>query len=78
MTYLGRGAGMKADVFMRTPHTLFYSDKALFDEKLFPKCSQGHLGSKPCGVTQLDGPASEQPPLEDDTTPGDIDVPVEA
>ena len=26
MIYLGRQAGMKADTFMRTPNTLFYSD----------------------------------------------------
>jgi hypothetical protein len=40
MIYLGRQAGMKANVFMRTPNTLFYSDKALFDELLFPRLLQ--------------------------------------
>ena len=39
MIYLGRQPGMKADVFMCTPNALFYSDKALFDELHFPKCS---------------------------------------
>ena len=46
MIYLGRQAGMKADVFMRSPNTLFYSDKALFDETLFPKCKTGEPKGK--------------------------------
>jgi transposase InsO family protein len=29
MIYLGRPSGMKGDMFMHTPNTLFYSDKAL-------------------------------------------------
>ena len=75
MIYLGRQAGMKADVFMHTPNTLFYSDKALFDELHFPKCSMERSQEKVCGVTQLDEPPSIQPPhdLFDETTPGDID-----
>src|SRR6266702_24613 len=73
MIYLGRGSGMKANVFMRTPNTLFYSDKALFDERLFPKCPSGQSKGKPNGVTQLYKPASKELPLEDDTTPGDED-----
>jgi hypothetical protein len=75
MIYLGRQAGMKADVFMRTPNTLFYSDKALFDELLFPKCSTECSQGKVRGTTQLDGPPSIQPrhDLFDDPTPGDLD-----
>src|SRR6266571_3806772 len=73
MVYLGRGPGMKANIFMRTPNTLFYSDKALFDETLFPRCPPGQSKGKPSGVTQLDKPASKKLPLEDDTTPGDDD-----
>ena len=75
MIYLGRQAGMKADVFMRTPNTLFYSDKALFDELLLPKCSTERSYGKVRGTTQLDEPPSIQPPhdLFDDPTPGDLD-----
>src|SRR6266702_2408415 len=73
MVYLGRGPGMKANTFMRTPNTLFHSDKALFDETLFPRCPTGQSKGKPSGVTQLDKPASKKLPLEDDTTPGDDD-----
>jgi hypothetical protein len=75
MIYLGRQAGMKADVFMRTPNTLFYSDKALFDELLFPKCSAERSSGKVHGTTQLDESTSIQPPhdLFDDPTPGDLD-----
>src|SRR6266704_3685721 len=73
MVYLGRGPGMKANIFMCTPNTLFYLDKALFDETLFPRCPPGQSKGKPNGVTQLDKPASKELPLEDDTTPGDDD-----
>src|SRR6266702_1667858 len=73
MVYLGRGPGMKANIFMCTPNTLFYSDKALFDETLFPRCPPGQSKGKPSGVTQLDKPASKELPLEDNTTPGDDD-----
>jgi hypothetical protein len=75
MIYLGRQAGMKADVFMRTPNTLFYSDKALFDELLFPKCSAERSFGKVRGTTQSDESTSIQPPhdLFDDPTPGDLD-----
>src|SRR6266702_2320040 len=73
MVYLGRGPGMKANIFMRTPNTLFYSDKALFDEMLFPRCPPGQSKGKPNGVTQLDKPAPKEQSLEDDTTPGDDD-----
>ena len=73
MIYLGRGPGMKANIFMCTPNTLFYLDKALFDETLFPRCPPGQSKGKPNGVTQLDKPASKELPLEDDTTPGDDD-----
>ena len=75
MIYLGRQSGMKADVFMRKPNTLFYSDKALFDELHFPKCSSERSQGKVRGVTQLDEPPSIQPPhdLFDDPTPGDLD-----
>src|SRR6266571_7399069 len=73
MVYLGRGPGMKANIFMCTPNTLFYSDKALFDETLFPRCPPGQSKRKPNGVTQLDKPVSKELPLEDDTTPGDDD-----
>ena len=60
---------------MHTPNTLFYSDKALFDEMHFPKCSNERSQGKVRGVTQLDEPPSIQPPhdLFDETTPGDID-----
>src|SRR6266581_2919208 len=73
MVYLGRGPGMKANIFMHKPNTLFYSDKALFDEILFPRCPTGQSKGKPSGVTQLDKSASKKLPLEDDTTPGDDD-----
>jgi hypothetical protein len=75
MIYLGRQAEMKANVFMHTPNTLFYSDKALFDELLFPKCSSECSQGKTHGTTQLDEPLSIQPPhdLFDDPTPGDLD-----
>ena len=75
MIYLGRQPGMKADVFMCTPNALYYSDKALFDELHFPKCSTEWFQGKVHGVTQLDEPPSIQPPhdLFDETTPGDID-----
>jgi len=73
MVYLGRGPGMKANIFMCNPNTLFYSDKALFDEMLFPRCSSGQSKGKPSGVTQLDKPAPKEQSLEDDTTPGDDD-----
>jgi hypothetical protein len=67
---------MKADIFMRTPNTLFYSDKALFDEMHFPRCANGHSCGKMRGVMQLDQPAVEnQPPMEDGVTPGDDDLP---
>jgi transposase InsO family protein len=46
MIYLGRPSGMKGDMFMRTPNTLFYSDKALFDEILFPCCSNQQTPGK--------------------------------
>jgi transposase InsO family protein len=52
MIYLGKQASMKGDVYMRTPNTLFYSDKALFDEMLFPCCSMEHKKGKFCGITQ--------------------------
>ena len=76
MIYLGRQAGMKADTFMRTPNTLFYSDKALFDELYFPKCLSGDKQGKTHGTTCLSRPASNQPPYNasDDTTPGDLDL----
>jgi len=83
MIYLGRQAGMKADAFMRTPNTLFYSDKALFDETYFPKCTSGESKGTTRGITQLNQPPSNQPsndgndapsaPIDDDTTPGDPD-----
>jgi transposase InsO family protein len=75
MIYLGRPNGMKGDMFMRTPNTLFYSDKALFDEMLFPRCSNQQTPGKTRGITQLDEPPSNQPPLDfEDTTPGDLDL----
>jgi len=49
MIYLGRPMGMKADVFMRTPNTLFYLDKVLFDEMFFPQCSTGATKGQPRG-----------------------------
>jgi transposase InsO family protein len=75
MVYLGRQSGMKADVFMRTPNTLFYSDKALFDELLFPRCSSGEPKGIRRRTTLLDEPPSNQPPNDasEDTTPGDLD-----
>ena len=75
MIYLGRQSGMKADVFMCKSNTLFYSDKALFDELHFPKCSSEHSQGKVHEVTQLDEPPSIQPPYDlfDDPTPGDLD-----
>src|SRR3984885_5518671 len=75
MIYLGRQSGMKADAFMRTPNTLFYSDKALFDELYFPKCTSGDRQGETRGTTRLNRPASNQPPYNasDDTTPGDLD-----
>ena len=66
---------MKADLFMRTPNTLFYSDKALFDELYFPRCTDGHSRGRICGVTQLDKPAANQPSENDDVIPGDNDSP---
>jgi transposase InsO family protein len=75
MIYLGRPSGMKGDMFMHTPNTLFYSDKALFDEMLFPRCSNQQTPGKIRGTTQLDEPPSNQPPLDfEDTTPGDLDL----
>jgi transposase InsO family protein len=75
MIYLGRPSGMKGDMFMRTPNTLFHSDKALFDEMLFPRCSNQQTPGKTRGITQLDEPPSNQPPLDfEDTTPGDLDL----
>src|SRR6201996_8281229 len=75
MIYLGRQAGMKADVFMSTPNTLFYSDKVLFDELYFPKCTSGNRQGETRGTTHVDRSASNQPPYHasDDTTPGDLD-----
>ncbi|KAH9008639.1 hypothetical protein EDB85DRAFT_2164076 [Lactarius pseudohatsudake] len=69
---LAGGAGMKADVFMRTPNTLFYSDKALFDEALFPRCPKDNSRREPRGVTQLDETVPDEL-SKDDTTPGDDD-----
>ena len=46
MVYLGQQASMKADAFMRTPNTLFYLDKALFNELYFPKCLSGDKQGK--------------------------------
>jgi hypothetical protein len=75
MIYLGRPSRMKGDMFMHTPNTLFYSDKALFDEMLFPHCSNQQTPGKTHGITQLDEPPSNQPPLDfEDTTPGDLDL----
>jgi transposase InsO family protein len=75
MIYLGRPSRMKGDMLMHTPNTLFYSDKALFDEILFPRCSNQQTPGKICGTTQLDEPPSNQPPLDfEDTTPGDLDL----
>jgi hypothetical protein len=75
MIYLGRPSGMKGDMFMHTPNTLFYSDKALFDEMIFPHCSNQQTPGKTRGITQLDEPPSNQPPLDfKDTTPGDLDL----
>ena len=73
--YLGRQSGLKADVFMHKPNTLFYSDKALFDELHLSKCSSECSQGKVHGVTQLDEPPSIQVPhdLFDDPTPGDLD-----
>ena len=51
MIYLGRQSGMKADTFMRTPNTLFYLDKALFDELYFPKCTSGDRQGETRGTT---------------------------
>ncbi len=51
MVYLSRGPGMKANIFMCTPNTLFYLNNALFDETLFPRCSLGQSKGKPYGVT---------------------------
>src|ERR1700744_5017324 len=74
MIYLGRGSGIKGDVFMCTPNTLFYLDKALFDEIMFPKCSEGHSHGKSCGSTQLGKPPTDQPPNDEDfIIPGDDD-----
>ena len=73
MIYLGRQAGMKADVFMHSPNTLFYSDKALFNETLFPKCKTGDNKGKSWGTTQLNEFPSNQPLYDEDTTPGDLD-----
>ena len=74
MIYLGRGSGMKGDVFMCTPNTLFYLDKALFDEIMFPKCSEGHSHGKSCGSTQLGKLPTDQPPNDEDfVIPGDDD-----
>ena len=60
---------------MCTPNTLFYSDKALFDELYFPKCLSGDKQGETRGITCLNRPASNQPPYyaSDDTTPGDLD-----
>ena len=65
---------MKGDAFMCTPNTLFYSDKALFDETMFPRCSDGHPHGKTHGTTQLNKPPSDQPPAhDDDIIPDDFD-----
>ena len=66
---------MKADLFMRTPNTLFYSDKALFDELYFPRCTDGHSRGRIRSVTQLDKPAANQPSENDDVILGDNDSP---
>src|SRR5579859_1435492 len=51
------------------------NNQALFDEKLFPKCTDGNTKGKTHGVTQLDKPVANQPPYDDDATPGDNDLP---
>jgi hypothetical protein len=66
---------MKADMFMRKSNRLFYSDKALFDELLFPRCDSKHPKGTTQGTTQLDEPPQNQPPFDvdkDNTTPGDF------
>ena len=67
---------MKVDAFMCTPNTLFYLDKALFDELYFPKCLSGDKQGETYGTTHLNRPASNQPPYNasDDTTPSDLDL----
>jgi transposase InsO family protein len=75
MVYLGRPSGMKADMFMRKSNRLFYSDKALFDELLFPRCDSKHPKGTTRGTTRLDEPPQNQPPFDadnDSTTPGDL------
>ena len=61
---------------MHTPNTMFYLDKALFDELYFPKCTSGNRQGETYGTTCLDRPASNQPPYNnasDDITPDDLD-----
>jgi hypothetical protein len=75
MVYLGRPSGIKADMFMRKSNHLLYSDKALFDELLFPQCDSKHPKGTTRGTTQLDEPPQNQPPFDadnDSTTPGDF------
>ena len=76
MIYLGQQAGMKAGAIMHTPNTLFYLDKALFDELYFPKCLAGDKQGGTHGTTHLNRPASNRPPYNasDDTTPDDLDL----
>ena len=60
-------------MFMRDSNRLFYSDKALFDEMLFPRCDSKHRKGTTWGTTRLDEPLSSQPPFDnEDTTPGDL------
>ena len=74
MVYLGKPSGMKADMFMRDSNHLFYSDKALFDEMLFPWCDLKHHKGTTQGTTWLDEPLLSQQPYDadEDTTPGDF------
>ena len=74
MVYLGRPSGMKADMFMCDSNRLFYSDKVLFDEMLFPRCETKHRKGTTRGTTRLDEPLLSQPPYDadEDTTPGDL------
>ena len=67
---------MKADVFVCTPNTLLYLNKALSDELYFPKCLSGDKQGETHGTTCLDRLASNQPPysVSDVTTPGDLDL----
>jgi hypothetical protein len=75
MVYLGRPSGMKADMFMHRSNHLFYLDKALFDELLFPRCDSKHPKGTTWGTTRLDEPPQNQLPFDEDkdsTTPGDF------